>query len=146
MKAMLFCGVAMIFSIVSCNNGTHTPQTTKQQVSQPVQKSAPNPTTKWSFTDSYGQKFVMELNQSERTAQISFNGQTKYGSLTDMYFRYPQGVYALQFQYGDIRIAFGKGASSIMTPFVDTHNGYLYDSETAYMAKDPTRRLKITKY
>ena len=150
--AMLLLAVSLTIGISSCDNGStvQSTKTGKQEISQPVQEPAPNPITKWEFTDYLGQKYTLKLNNDDGTAQLNYNGITKYGSFEKSQWGYD--LLALIFDANDLRVRyetpgspFGNGGSLLYRAQLDIKNGYLYEDGHAYEAKDPTRRLKVTK-
>ena len=155
--AMLVFAVALAIGVSSCNNGTtvQSTQADNQKVSQPAQQSvqqpAYNPITKWDFTDYIGQKHSIEINADDETAKLHSNGRTDYGSFSKNSYRPGRLYFRFPLEMDGIRVYFEKPyspfnpASPLSSAVIDINNDYLYVNESAYDAKDPTRRLKVTK-
>ena len=152
---MLVFAVALSIGLLSCNNGSNvqSTQTNKQETSQSVQKPVYNPISQWDFSDYTGQKYTLILNSDDGTAQLKYNGKTEYGSFAKS--RWGQGL--LQIKFASARVRYeaydepsftGKevdGSSRLLAAQLDADNGYLYKDGNSYEAKDPTRRLKLSK-
>ena len=145
---MLFAATS-IFSVTSCNSGTQPKQTSKQAVSHPVQQSVRNPITTYDFTDYFGQEYTLKLNEDDKTAQLNYGGKIAYGS----YEKSRWGSDLLEIHFEDVTVRYEaydmplsyNGTSLLYRAQLDTDNCYLYRNGEAFQAKDPTRRLKVTK-
>ena len=150
---VLLFAAALTLGMTSCENSTaiKSSKSDNQTVSKTVQKPAYNPITKWEFTDYRGYKHSIEINKEEGTVQLHSNGRTEYGSFRQ-YNNEPGKLYInIPYEMDGIKIYFEKpytpfsANSPLSSAVIDINNNYLYVNDSAYDAKDPTRRIKVSK-